>query len=495
MTDTQERVVELAERKLAQDADATTFDGPLGDPFGRLPAPPLPRGLLPAAIETFAEREAETKGVVFHASAMSALTVCAAAIPDHVKVRVKVHEDGWHEAPRLWTALIGPPSAKKSPVIRGAMAPLKRLEKAAHTRWRDDMEDWERAKKLGHGDQPTQRRFVLNDTTIESAGRILAENPHGLLLERDELAGWFGAMDKYSGAKGANADRAFWLTAWNGGPYNVDRISRTSLRIENLSVSILGGIQPSVIRRIAADTVDDGLLQRLIPVFVDTAGPGADTPDTRNAFRDYNSLVARLAELPARTFTFSSDAQELRRDFADYADGLADLETISPQFAAFAGKLDGLFARLALILHVCDHSNPAERISVEVAKRVERVMRAFIVPHALRFYLDLAGDSGILADARAIGGWILAKRIERLTFGGLTNAVRVCRAKSRDEVLRMLEPLEMLTWLAPDDPAWPRHWKVNPMVHERFADRAIQERDRRERMRDLITGHAGADLV
>ncbi len=57
---------------------------PLGDPFHKLPAPPLPRDLLPPILEAFAEREARIKGVEFAAPAMAALTVCAAAIPDHV---------------------------------------------------------------------------------------------------------------------------------------------------------------------------------------------------------------------------------------------------------------------------------------------------------------------------------------------------------------------------------------------------------------------------
>ncbi len=74
---------------------------PLGDPFHKLPAPPLPRGLLPPILEAFAEREAQIKGVEFAAPAMAALTVCAAAIPDHVRLRVKVHEP-WQESARLW---------------------------------------------------------------------------------------------------------------------------------------------------------------------------------------------------------------------------------------------------------------------------------------------------------------------------------------------------------------------------------------------------------
>jgi hypothetical protein len=251
-----------------------------------------------------------------------------------------------------------------------------------------------------------------------------------------------------------------------------------------LSISIIGGVQPDAIRRVVADAVDDGLLQRLIPISIGPAGAGEDTPDVRHVFRDYSDLVHRLAELPAQNIVFNAEAQELRRSFERYAQDLVDLEALSPQLAAFCGKLDGLFARLALILHCCDSQPPADQINADVARRVTQLMRATIIPHALRFYLD--SETGILADARLIAGWILGKKVARLTFGDLTTSVRVCRGKGRDEVCRMLEPLEMFNWITPDDLNHPRAWTVNPQVHERFADLAQQERDRRRRIGDLL---------
>ena len=164
-------------------------------------------------------------------------------------------------------------------------------------KWAEAFERWELEDKKTRGAKPTLRRHVLNDTTVEAAGKIFAENPHGLLVERDELAGWFGAMDKYSSGKGAAADRGFWLTAFNGGTYTVDRISRASNFIENLSASVLGGIQPDAIRRVMADAVDDGLIQRLIPVILPPAGVGEDIPN-KDAFQNYGALVYRLTKLP-----------------------------------------------------------------------------------------------------------------------------------------------------------------------------------------------------
>ena len=84
---------------------------------------------------------------------------------------------------------------------------------------------------------PKQTRLAMQDTTIEAAQEILKDSPDGVLLYQDELSGWFGSMDKYSSARGAAKDRAFWLQSYNGGPYTVNRIGRGSLLIPNLSVS------------------------------------------------------------------------------------------------------------------------------------------------------------------------------------------------------------------------------------------------------------------
>ena len=62
---------------------------------------------------------------------------------------------------------------------------------------------------------PQKRRLLSTEPTVEKAARLVHGNPRGLLLVRDELAGWIGGMDRYS--RGDGSDRAFWLQALAGG--------------------------------------------------------------------------------------------------------------------------------------------------------------------------------------------------------------------------------------------------------------------------------------
>ncbi len=86
--------------------------------------PSLPEGAVPTFIEEFARTQAGMIGVDPGGIAMAALTVCAGAIPDAIKLQVKRHDPDWLESPRLWTALVGNPSTRKSPIISAASRPL-----------------------------------------------------------------------------------------------------------------------------------------------------------------------------------------------------------------------------------------------------------------------------------------------------------------------------------------------------------------------------------
>jgi Protein of unknown function (DUF3987) len=103
---------------------------------------------------------------------------------------------------------------------------------AAHTLARQDLQS---------ANEPVRRRYVVNDTTVEKLGLILAANPNGVLIFRDELTGFLRAMDR----DGHEQDRAFYLESWNGcGRFTVDRVGRGTLDIEACCVSMLGGVQP-----------------------------------------------------------------------------------------------------------------------------------------------------------------------------------------------------------------------------------------------------------
>lgn len=106
-------------------------------------------------------------------------------------------------------------------------------------------------------------RCVASDTTVEALVGILENNPRGLLVHKDELAGWVRSMDQYKGGKGS--DRQHWLSFWSGDEVVVDRKSRMGepLIVAKPFVSLFGGIQPSMLGELGAGA-EDGLIDRFL---------------------------------------------------------------------------------------------------------------------------------------------------------------------------------------------------------------------------------------
>ena len=81
--------------------------------------------------------------------AVGALAVCAAAIPDDIKLQPKKHDTEWQEAARLWVALVGDPSTMKTPMIDAATKPLRRIDNEMARENQDAMDEWLRLTERG----------------------------------------------------------------------------------------------------------------------------------------------------------------------------------------------------------------------------------------------------------------------------------------------------------------------------------------------------------
>ncbi len=481
------------------------------DLWGKFEPPTLPRGLLPAVIESFAFDESRIMGADPAGLALSALCVCAAAIPDQIKIQVKEHHSGWVESARLWVVLVGQPSSKKSPILRAAARPLRDIDNKLVQQYILQKEQFDKLSKEDKktARPPRQPRTLIEDVTVEAAIDVLKDNPGGVLCYQDELSSWLGAMDKYAGGRGSQKDRGIWLQAYNGGPYSTNRISRGAAYIPNLSVTLLGGVQPDAIRKVAAEGVDDGLIQRFLPILLRPAEIGTDDADTPaaksylTAVRNLREISGALDETPETEETvtlsptmlrFSPEAQGVRKKMEAYLHEMQILEDMSPKLAAHLGKFDGVFARLCVVWHCLENNEKAVLppiVQEETAKRVFAFITDFLLRHSIAFYMSTLDFTEHTDVVLACAGHILAhpekkeisardfRRGDKLMGSLPTNADRE----------RTLEKLEFLGWVTAVASRTPRdaaRWEVNPEVHRRFAKRAEKEASRRQEIRKLL---------
>lgn len=256
-------------------------------------APPFPLEAMGAFWSSWIKAKAEGTSAPVDYVAGALLAATASLIGNS---RVVSPWSGWQEPAFLWLALVGNPSSGKSPAMDPVLSLLRRIEQDKQDQHKGTLRQyqadrlasetlravWEKdvKKAVKEGNppppmpegaeepaKPDAQRLRTSDTTIEGLARLLISTPKGLLVERDELAGWFGSFDRYAGGNGG--DRAFWLEANGGRPYTIDRARNggESLTIPRLGVSILGGIQPEKLARTLLSGADDGLPARFLPLW------------------------------------------------------------------------------------------------------------------------------------------------------------------------------------------------------------------------------------
>ncbi len=470
--------------------------GPV-DLWSAPPIPQLPRGLLPPLIEQFALENSAQIGADAAGFAMSAIAACSAVITDRITLKPKVNEN-WTQSARIWVMLIGKPSTRKSTMLRQATGAIKKMDAAMLREGNKKLAEWQDGGGSKSGElRPPCPRLRIEDTTTEAAQEIMRDSPDGLLVLQDEMKGFFGRIEKYGG-KGGGADKSFWLQTYEGGQYAVNRIGRGAYIIDNLSATILGGIQPGPLREILATADDDGLIQRFIPIMLGEAQKERDVPMSP-VTEQFEALLESLRAMkpPSNFFgiqplTLTPEARAVREELlSEHFDIVRHMEDYNSKLASHIAKAEGLFVRLCIIWHcvenVGEDALPGE-VSEETARKVAAFMRRFLRRHAMAFYIGALGISMHDSVVKDVGAWVLAHGVTEMTEGDLQRNVRSYRAADPMQREEVIGNLEAFGWIEKADAKRrdAKAWKIAPNVHQMFAEKGAAERIRRQHVRAVI---------
>ena len=268
--------------------------------------------------------------------------------------------------------------------------------------------------------RPAAERCIVSDATIESLVTILGDNWRGVLLSRDELVGWIGSFDRYSGRGTASADAAHWLSIYNAEFMIVDRKTgdKPSVFVPDPAVCVCGGIQPGILTRaISAEHRENGLLARLLLAYPprqpkqwrDDEIPQAD----EDAFRD---LLTELFKFGPDTGADGNPkpaivdlSDEARSIVKDYVNSHGDEQAgLTGDLAAAWSKLEEIPARLALIIHCIRHAfgDPVEPWSCDAdSMRAGVTLATWFKNETERVYRLLAEDKDD-RNLRQAANWI-----------------------------------------------------------------------------------------
>ena len=471
------------------DPDPSSF----ADPWADFVGPPFPLDVLPPPLANFVDAENRAMGADPSALAMAVLTAVAGALHADTCLRMG---DGWYEKPIIWTGLIGQPSAMKSPIIQKVTKPLHKIDQHRAGVWQSLNAGWQQAKaaKQNPGPPPPKPpRCLIQDGTPEKIAEILSRAPRGSMMVYDELAGWIGSFERYSSGPSA---RAFYLTCWNGGPFLKDRVgqgvrdTQAEIRVDNLALCMLGGIQPDRLAAIS-DLTSDGLLQRFLPVLMRSAKRSDEDYHVTSSETAYGDLISRIQGTMAPcSYQFASDAMEVRTRVLDRLFELEQLDGFSSSLTGAIGKLKGYYARIALVLHAATEHDSLMRgqipaigapIPRQVAEAAERVVMDFLLPHVFGLYDFVANGGKDRETIRAVAGFILGSDKDRLRPSDFTTGVRKLKGEPQHKIMEWAGRFCALGWLKPEDEtaAVPKAWVVIPGLREHFAQRREQVRTAR----------------
>jgi len=459
--------------------------------------PPVPafkvQQLLPDAVAPWVADVAERAQCPPDYVAVGVMVAAAAVVGRQLAIRPKRHDD-WIKIPNLWGLVVGPPGVMKTSALEEAQRGVRALvasareahgramkDHAFHTEQAKTQRDavkkqMQTAAKKGLSmealreafnasaapDTPVERRHIINDATIEKLGELLNQNRNGLLLFRDELAGFLRTMDR----EGHESDRAFYCEAWNGNnAFTYDRIGRGTLHITACCVSVLGGIQPMPLGAYLHETFgagqDDGLIQRFqLLVYPDIGADWRNVdrwPDSDGRRRvveifraldhlDYEMLAADTEGLDLPFLRFTPEAQAVFDNWRAELEHHLRTADEHPAFISHLSKYRSLVPSLALLFHLfdCVDHGRGGPVSADATERAV-AWSEYLEPHAKRVYEPIVspGRQAAARLAKKIASGQLTspfteREVLRKGWTGLTK---------RQDVRAGLDQLEGLHWL------------------------------------------------
>jgi hypothetical protein len=151
-----------------------------------------------------------------------------------------------------------------------------------------------------------------------------------MLMLCDELSALFLNMSRYSGGQ----DNEFWLEAWNGNSYTVERMGRPPIVVDYLLVGVVGGLQPDKLSRSFKGDLD-GMYARVLFAWPPEPGYRPLTNEIAEIEPEIVNTLARIASLDG---------------------GLAKNDEFAPRSVSLSPEATETFQQFLQFMHARKHS-------------------------------------------------------------------------------------------------------------------------------------------
>ena len=358
----------------------------------------FPLDIFPAELQTYIKACNESLNNSIDYMACSLLFLTSIIIGNSIELEVK---RGWRESANLWMSLVGRAGVGKTPSISSITFPLSRLNNIEIKKHIEDAQKYENYMNMNEKEKamssvvekPKKTQFIVNDVTLEALVELHNENPNGIGVLKDELAGFFKDMNKYR----EGGDLEHWLSSWSGKEINLNRKTAKSSFVERAYLPIMGGIQPSILDAFHTDeNKDNGFLDRMLFTFPDIQiEKYSDKEMSQQVLDWYESYINTFYQSTKRNIKYSEGGtiepviakftpeanKEWKRIFNEITD-VQNGEDESESMKSMLPKQKAYICRFSLIINtlasLSDKSISKDVIEVESVLKAERLSKYFV---------------------------------------------------------------------------------------------------------------------
>jgi hypothetical protein len=214
---------------------------------------------------------------------------------------------------------------------------------------------------------------------------LLSKNPRGIIIIRDELTALMRGLNQYKAGKGS--DREFLLSCWSGSRVVVDRKGKEAIIVDPAILSIIGCITPDLLDEFKDQkNREDGMIDRMLfsypdPIYQKWSEAEVNNATIKKVSELFQALYAlELVDAQPLIYTLSFDAHKRYINWHDDHYESLNKEGVPGLLRGSWGKMPGIVARIALIIHCCQEvicGEPQKEVSEKTIKNAIAIAEYF----------------------------------------------------------------------------------------------------------------------
>lgn len=296
----------------------------------------------------------------------------------------------------LWIANVANSGSNKSAPIKALIKPLQMLDSENYKIYLSELQEWKKAEAENKNvPRPKFIQKIICDCTPEARNQVLADCKDGVILYRDEIKGFLDDIGRYN----KSGEVSGLLSIFDADNFYINRKSDIPALIEKPFMSILGSIQPDVLRETfgSSTLMGNGFNQRWLFCYPEETPPPMyrNSRVPKNITEAWEKFILSLASCNFNhvggRLTLNDEATQV---YINYYDNLQTKKAGSDSYiSAVYSKLQIHVLRWAGITHLLsDNPQMSHILGTEMDYSV-RCMEYF-EDCAMKVYDILCGNNG-----------------------------------------------------------------------------------------------------